>query len=51
MKKLLFIAIFLISNILIGQGENEKFTIEKGLWNIEGNFSLNFRNSKNYVLD
>lgn len=51
MKKLLFIAIFLISNILIGQGENEKFTIEKGLWNIEGNFSLNFRNSKNYDYD
>jgi hypothetical protein len=48
MKKLLFITILLISNILIGQEERQKFKIYKGLWNIEGNISLDFGNTKNY---
>lgn len=39
------LALILFTAILFGQNEKEKFSIEKGLWSIEGDISVNSKKS------
>ncbi len=45
MKKLLLVSLFFTTLFSYAQEKNDKFTIKKGSWNYEGQFSLNFYNS------
>lgn len=48
MKRLIIIAFLLISSVIVGQENNEKFKIEKHSWNVEGDLYLFSQEFKNY---
>jgi|AntAceMinimDraft_5_1070358.scaffolds.fasta_scaffold00052_10 hypothetical protein len=41
-NSLLFVALFGVASLIAQETKNEKLTIEKGTWNIGGNFSVSF---------
>ena len=45
MKLPFTLLLILFTTVIFGQGNEENFSIEKGVWSLEADFSINSRNS------